>query len=183
MLAPCPTNPRSSSRLLTRRQINASNVRISARCTWLLVRHARGVTLTPSGICLLGRLDTIMHLLAAPLQQGSEDAVQGTLSLAMPAEVAPLLVPSLVAAFQRSWPQVRFVCIPVREQTGGTPPVNLQFLDQMRSKSLRPLVANGGGCYGTVGLQSWCRSWRVVRRNFTLGLLARYSRRARTRSD
>ena len=85
--------------------------------TRLLVRHARGVTLTPSGICLLDRLDTIMHLLAAPLQQGDEDVVHGTLSLAMPAEVAPLLVPPLVAAFHRSWPQVT---LDVKEAASGT---------------------------------------------------------------
>jgi LysR family nitrogen assimilation transcriptional regulator len=85
--------------------------------TQLLVRHARGVTLTPSGTSLLGRLDTIMHLLAVPLQQGGEDAVHGTLSLAMPAEVAPLLVPPLVAAFHRSWPQVT---LEVKEAASGT---------------------------------------------------------------
>ena len=85
--------------------------------TQLLVRHARGVTLTPSGTSLLGRLDTIMHLLAAPLQQGGEDAVRGTLSLAMPAEAAPLLVPPLVAAFQRSWPEVS---LEVKEAASGT---------------------------------------------------------------
>ena len=88
-----------------------------ALCTRLLVRHARGVTLTPSGICLVDRLDTIMHLLDAPLQQGGEDAVHGTVSLAMPAEVAPLLVPPLVAAFRRSWPRVT---LDVKEAASGT---------------------------------------------------------------
>jgi LysR family nitrogen assimilation transcriptional regulator len=85
--------------------------------TRLLVRHARGVTLTPSGTSLLGRLDTIMHLLAAPLQHSGEDAVRGTVSLAMPAEVAPLLVPPLVAAFRRSWPRVT---LDVKEGPSGT---------------------------------------------------------------
>jgi LysR family transcriptional regulator, nitrogen assimilation regulatory protein len=85
--------------------------------TRLLVRHARGVTLTPSGTCLLDRLDTIMHLLAAPLQQEGEEAAHGTVSLAMPAEVAPLLVPPLIAAFQRRWPHVT---LDVREAASGT---------------------------------------------------------------
>jgi LysR family transcriptional regulator, nitrogen assimilation regulatory protein len=85
--------------------------------TQLLVRHARGVTLTPAGSCLLERLDTIMHLLAAPLQHEGEDAVHGTVSLAMPAEVAPLLVPALIAAFHRRWPQV---ALDVKEAASGT---------------------------------------------------------------
>jgi LysR family transcriptional regulator, nitrogen assimilation regulatory protein len=85
--------------------------------TQLLVRHARGVTLTPSGTSLLERLDTIMHLLAAPLQQVSEEAVHGTVSLAMPAEVAPLLVPPLVTAFHERWPHVT---LEVKEATSGT---------------------------------------------------------------
>jgi LysR family transcriptional regulator, nitrogen assimilation regulatory protein len=85
--------------------------------TQLLVRHARGVTLTASGTCLLDRLDTIMHLLAAPLQQEGEEAVHGTVSLAMPAEVAPLLVPPLIAAFHDRWPHVT---LDVREAASGT---------------------------------------------------------------
>jgi LysR family transcriptional regulator, nitrogen assimilation regulatory protein len=83
----------------------------------LLVRHARGVTLTPAGSCLLDRLDTIMHLLAAPLQQVGDEAVHGTVSLAMPAEMAPLLVPPLVAAFHRSWPHV---ALDLNEAASGT---------------------------------------------------------------
>jgi LysR family nitrogen assimilation transcriptional regulator len=73
----------------------------------LLVRHARGVTLTPSGACLLQRLDTILHLLAAPLEPAAEAAALcGTVSLALPAEMAPLLVPLLMARVQASWPGV-----------------------------------------------------------------------------
>jgi LysR family transcriptional regulator, nitrogen assimilation regulatory protein len=85
--------------------------------TQLLVRHTRGVTLTPSGACLLDRLDTIMHLLAAPLQQAGEEAVHGTVSVAMPAEVAPMLVPALVAAFHATCPQVT---LDVQEAASGT---------------------------------------------------------------
>ncbi len=83
----------------------------------LLVRHARGVTLTSAGSCLLDRLDTIMQLLAAPLQQEVEEAVPGMVSLAMPAEVAPLLVPPLIAAFRGRWPRV---ALDVKEAAGGT---------------------------------------------------------------
>jgi LysR family transcriptional regulator, nitrogen assimilation regulatory protein len=85
--------------------------------TLLLVRHARGVTLTPSGVSLLDRLDTIMHLLAAPLLQDGEVAVHGTVSLAMPAEVAPLLVPPLITAFHNSWPHV---ALDINEGASGT---------------------------------------------------------------
>jgi LysR family transcriptional regulator, nitrogen assimilation regulatory protein len=85
--------------------------------TQLLIRHARGVALTPSGSCLLDRLDTIMHLLAAPLQQEGEEAVHGTVSLAMPAEVAPLVVPPLIAAFHERWPGV---ALDVKEAASGT---------------------------------------------------------------
>jgi LysR family transcriptional regulator, nitrogen assimilation regulatory protein len=85
--------------------------------TQLLVRHARGVTLTQAGSCLLDRLDTIIHLLAAPLHQEGEEAVHGTVSLAMPAEVAPLLVPPLIAAFHERWPRVT---LDVKEAPSGT---------------------------------------------------------------
>jgi LysR family transcriptional regulator, nitrogen assimilation regulatory protein len=84
--------------------------------TQLLIRHARGVTLTPSGSSLLDRLDTIMRLLAAPLEQEGEETAHGTVSLAMPAEVAPLLVPPLIAAFHRRWPDVT---LDVREAASG----------------------------------------------------------------
>jgi LysR family nitrogen assimilation transcriptional regulator len=85
--------------------------------TQLLVRHARGVTLTPSGTCLLERLDTIMHLLAAPLEHETAQAVRGTVSIAMPAEIAPLLAPALVEAFHASWPRV---ALDIKEATSGT---------------------------------------------------------------
>jgi hypothetical protein len=71
----------------------------------------------PSGACLLDRLDTIMHLPAAPLQQEGKDAVRGTVSLAMPAEVAPLLVPPLIAAFHATCPHVT---LDVQEAASGT---------------------------------------------------------------
>ncbi len=85
--------------------------------TQLSVGRTRGVTLAPSGACLLDRLDTIMHLLAAPLQDAGEEAVHGTVALAMPAEVAPVLVPALVAAFQATCPQVT---LDVQEAASGT---------------------------------------------------------------
>ena len=119
------TAARSGSFRRAAQELKSSQPRLShqirqledALGTRLLVRHARGVTLTPSGTCLLDRLDTIMHLLAAPLQEGGEEAVHGTLSVAMPAEVAPLLVPPLIAAFQKSWPHVT---LDVKEAVSGT---------------------------------------------------------------
>ena len=85
--------------------------------TQLLVRHTRGVTLTPSGACLLERLDTIMHLLAAPLAHEHEAAAHGTLSVAMPAEITPLLGPALVERFRAYWPDV---VLNVKEGASGT---------------------------------------------------------------
>lgn len=73
--------------------------------TQLLIRHGRGVTLTPPGACLLERLDTVMPLLAAPLEHDSGLAMmRGAVSFALPAEIGPLLVPPLVAQFLRQWP-------------------------------------------------------------------------------
>jgi LysR family nitrogen assimilation transcriptional regulator len=73
--------------------------------TQLFIRHGRGVTLTPAGACLFDRLDIIMHLLSAPLGDApSPERAVGTLSLALPAECAPLLVPALLAACRTRWP-------------------------------------------------------------------------------
>jgi len=85
--------------------------------TQLLIRHGRGVTLTPSGACLLERLDAIMHLLAAPLEHDSASAaVSGTVSVGLPAEVGPLLVSPLVETFRRRWPRV---ALDIKEAVSG----------------------------------------------------------------
>lgn len=85
--------------------------------TQLLVRHARGVTPTAAGVCLLERLDTIMHLLSAPLRPDAEPAMRGAVSLAMPAEAAPLLAPALVEHFRARWPGI---ALDIKEGASGT---------------------------------------------------------------
>jgi LysR family transcriptional regulator, nitrogen assimilation regulatory protein len=85
--------------------------------TQLLVRHGRGVMLTPAGVGLRDRLDTIMQLLAAPL---TDDAVAGpeawAVSLAVPAETGPLLVAPIVRRFRARWPAV---ALEIREGSGA----------------------------------------------------------------
>ena len=74
----------------------------------LLVRHGRGAALTAAGAALLERLDAVAHLLVAPLESDAPaDSVAGTLCLGLPAELAPVLLPPLVAAARAAWPQLR----------------------------------------------------------------------------
>lgn len=75
--------------------------------TRLLIRHGRGVTLTQAGSCLMERLDVILGLLSAPLQEApAPEQTVGTLSLALPSETAPFLVPRLIEACRTRWPDV-----------------------------------------------------------------------------
>ncbi|MGD0431874.1 MAG: LysR family transcriptional regulator [Acetobacteraceae bacterium] len=75
--------------------------------TQLLIRHGRGVTLTQAGSCLMERLDVILGLLNAPLQSATApEQTTGTISLALPAEAAPLLVPRLLEECRTRWPNV-----------------------------------------------------------------------------
>jgi LysR family transcriptional regulator, nitrogen assimilation regulatory protein len=75
--------------------------------TQLLIRHGRGVTLTQAGSCLMERLDVILGLLSAPLESAPEpEQTTGTISLALPSEPAPLLVPRLLEACRTRWPNV-----------------------------------------------------------------------------
>jgi LysR family transcriptional regulator, nitrogen assimilation regulatory protein len=84
--------------------------------TQLLVRHGRGVMLTPAGACLRDRLDTIMQLLAAPLDEDvATRATPAGLSLAVPAETGPLLVAQLAKQFRARWPDVG---LDIREGSG-----------------------------------------------------------------
>ena len=46
--------------------------------TPLLLRHGRGVTLTPAGASLRDRLHTVMRLLASPLDDASAEPVPST---------------------------------------------------------------------------------------------------------
>jgi LysR family nitrogen assimilation transcriptional regulator len=85
--------------------------------TQLLIRHGRGVTPTPAGACLLQRIDTVLHLLNAPLDAEPAGAdFDGTVSLAVPAEIGAVAVASLVAQVRRRWPAVR---LDLQETTGG----------------------------------------------------------------
>jgi LysR family nitrogen assimilation transcriptional regulator len=84
--------------------------------TQLLVRHGRGVMLTPAGACLRDRLDTIMQLLSSPLdEEAVATSVPGTLSLAVHAETGPLLVARLAKEFRARWHDV---ALDIREGSG-----------------------------------------------------------------
>jgi LysR family nitrogen assimilation transcriptional regulator len=75
--------------------------------TQLLIRHGRGVTLTKAGSCLMERLDVILGLLSTPLEPAAApERTSGTISVALPPESAPLLVPRLLAACRERWPHV-----------------------------------------------------------------------------
>ena len=106
------------------RELNVSQPAISHQVrkleeglgTQLLVRHGRGVALTQAGACLRDRLETVMRLLASPLD---EDAAAGTVpesvSLAVPAEAGPLLAAPLAREFRSRWPDV---ALDIREGSG-----------------------------------------------------------------
>jgi len=75
--------------------------------TALLVRHGRGVTTTQAGFRLLERIDAVIRLLNAPL--GPEDpraAPDGTLAIAVPAELAAVLAMPILAAVSEQFPGV-----------------------------------------------------------------------------
>jgi LysR family nitrogen assimilation transcriptional regulator len=73
----------------------------------LLVRHGRGVALTPAGTSLYDRIDQLLHLLESPLDSDAPTTAEtGTVVLALPTELG-LLVTPLVEQFRRLWPAVR----------------------------------------------------------------------------
>jgi LysR family nitrogen assimilation transcriptional regulator len=75
--------------------------------TQLLIRHRRGVTLTRAGSCLMDRLEVILGLLNAPLEpEATPERVVGTISVALPPELGPFLVPRLLEACRERWPHV-----------------------------------------------------------------------------
>jgi LysR family nitrogen assimilation transcriptional regulator len=85
--------------------------------TQLLIRHGRGVTPTPAGACLLQRIDTVLRLLNAPLDAEPAGAdFDGTVSLAVPAEIGAAAVAPLVAQVRRRWPAVT---LDLQETAGG----------------------------------------------------------------
>jgi LysR family nitrogen assimilation transcriptional regulator len=78
--------------------------------TQLVIRHRRGVTLTQAGSCLMERLDVILDLLNAPLEPAvTSERPIGTIVVAMPPELVPLLVPLLLEECQERWPHVTLV--------------------------------------------------------------------------
>jgi LysR family transcriptional regulator, nitrogen assimilation regulatory protein len=86
--------------------------------TQLLIRHGRGVTLTQAGTCLMERLDVILGLLSAPLQSSaSPEQTTGTISLALPSETAPFLVPRLLEECRTRWPNL---VLTVKEGTSAS---------------------------------------------------------------
>jgi LysR family nitrogen assimilation transcriptional regulator len=86
--------------------------------TRLLIRHGRGVTLTRAGSCLMERIETIMGLLNAPLDQApAPEQTVGTISLGLPFEAAPTLVPHLLRVCGEQWPGVTLT---VREGSSAT---------------------------------------------------------------
>jgi LysR family nitrogen assimilation transcriptional regulator len=86
--------------------------------TQLLIRHGRGVTLTQAGSCLMDRIDQIMRLLDAPLEQAqAPEQTIGTLLLGLPSEAVPLLVPPLIQQARERWPHLT---LSVREGTSAS---------------------------------------------------------------
>ncbi len=85
--------------------------------TQLLVRSGRAVTLTPAGLRLRDRLDTVMQLLNSPLdEEAAAEAVPDTVSLALPAEAGPTLIAPLAQEFRARWPHVT---LDIREGSGA----------------------------------------------------------------
>jgi len=84
--------------------------------TQLLLRPARGVTLTPAGACLRDRLSTVMQLLGSPLDEATGEAAPTTISLAVPIEAGARLVTPVAVAFRARWPDAT---LDVREGNGA----------------------------------------------------------------
>jgi len=84
--------------------------------TQLVLRHGRGVALTPAGVCLRNRLHTVMQLLASPLDDAPAETVPSTISFAVPTEAGAPVVTPLAIAFRARWPNVT---LDVREGSGS----------------------------------------------------------------
>jgi LysR family nitrogen assimilation transcriptional regulator len=106
------------------RELNVSQPAVSLQLrkleqglgTQLLLRHGRGVTLTPAGACLRDRLDTILRLLGSPLEDGAPEPLPDVLSFAVPVEIGAILVAPLARAVRERWPDVM---LDVREGSGA----------------------------------------------------------------
>jgi LysR family nitrogen assimilation transcriptional regulator len=84
--------------------------------TPLLLRHGRGVTLTPAGTCLRDRLQTVMQLLATPLDEPAIEAKPTALSFAIPADSGGPLMAPIARMFRSRWPDMT---LDVREGSGA----------------------------------------------------------------
>ncbi len=84
--------------------------------TQLLLRHGRGVTLTPAGACLRDRLHTVMRLLSLPIEEDAPEPLPETLSFAVPGEAGALLAAPLARAVRERWPGIT---LDLREGSGG----------------------------------------------------------------
>jgi LysR family nitrogen assimilation transcriptional regulator len=73
----------------------------------LLIHHSRGVTITRAGSRLLEILDPVMNLVASSINDRSTSAADiPALRLAVPTEVAALVVPPVVDSLFERWPRV-----------------------------------------------------------------------------
>jgi LysR family nitrogen assimilation transcriptional regulator len=84
--------------------------------TQLVLRHGRGVTLTPAGACLRDRLNTVMRLLASPLDDAGYDASPRAISFAVTADAAAALLTQVAKAFRLRWPDAT---LDIREGSGA----------------------------------------------------------------
>lgn len=75
----------------------------------LFVRHARGMSLTPSGEVFRGRAEAILHDIARlPAEvAGGHQLEAGALSLGMPPSMAGTLTGPLIAQFRQQYPRVQ----------------------------------------------------------------------------
>jgi LysR family nitrogen assimilation transcriptional regulator len=86
--------------------------------TPLLIRHGRGVTLTRAGAALMERVEQVMSLLSAPLDAAeTPDTASGLLTLGVPSESAPLLVPPLIERCRAVCPSITLA---IREGTSAS---------------------------------------------------------------
>jgi LysR family transcriptional regulator, nitrogen assimilation regulatory protein len=96
------------------RELNVSQPNVSYQVqkleqelgTQLVIRHRRGVTLTQAGSCLMERLGVILDLLNAPLEPAAAERTSGTISIALPPELVPLLAPQLLEECHERWPHL-----------------------------------------------------------------------------
>jgi LysR family transcriptional regulator, nitrogen assimilation regulatory protein len=76
----------------------------------LLIRHRKGITLTEVGSLLMERVEVLMGLLNLPLAQvPTQPSAISNISVAVPSEFAPFLVPRLLKICESRWPEMTLV--------------------------------------------------------------------------